>query len=259
MADLRFALGLCFALTLAANVSSEEESIWNEFRGPNGAGVAIGCKPPTTCEPSAATWTLDLPPGHSSPVVAGDLVVLTAIENQILETIAVSRHNGQIVWRRRTPDAPIERVHKTSNPAASTPCADGERIYVYFGSFGLICYDYEGNEVWNKPIATPKSLYGMSCSPIVHGEHLIMVLDNDEDLPDSRVSRSKIIALNKRTGELIWETPRPFHRSGWSTPTIWKHDLGTELVVLGSGRFSGYDAQKGEQKWFVDGVFCETI
>ena len=68
-----------------------------------------------------------------------------------------------------------------------------------------------------------------------------------------------IIACNKTNGEVSWEIPRPFHRSGWSTPMIWEHDLGTELVVLGNGRVSGYDMKIGSQKWFIPGFSRETI
>jgi len=88
---------------------------------------------------------------------------------------------------------------------------------------------------------------------------LILVIDSDANLPGSKLSQSKIIALNKSTGELVWETLRPFHRSGWSTPTIWTHEGGQELVVLGNGRLRGYDAATGIEKWFVNGFSRETI
>jgi outer membrane protein assembly factor BamB len=99
----------------------------------------------------------------------------------------------------------------------------------------------------------------MSTSPIVHGEHLILVLDNDTNLPGSRLSQSKIVAYDKTNGDVAWEIHRPFHRSGWSTPMVWEHSEGTELVVLGNGRVSGYDMKTGTQKWFVPGFSRETI
>ena len=103
------------------------------------------------------------------------------------------------------------------------------------------------------------NLYGMSTSPIAHGELVIIVLDNDSNLPGSRLSQSEIVAFMQSNGEVAWEIPRPFHRSGWSTPMIWQHSQGTELVVLGNGRVSGYDMESGAQKWFVPGFSRETI
>ena len=234
-------------------------STWNQFRGPNGSGVANDCRPPLVIDAEKATWTIDLPPGHSSPVLSRQLVFLTAVEGDRLATLAFEKQTGELVWRKEAPKVPIEKVHQAGSPAASTPSIDDHRVYVYFGSYGLLCYDHQGRAQWDRPIPPPKTLYGTSSSPIVHGDLLILVIDDDANLPGSKLSRSKIIALDKSTGELAWETLRPFHRSGWSTPTIWTHEDGPELVVLGSGRLRGYDAATGVEKWFVNGFSRETI
>ena len=157
------------------------------------------------------------------------------------------------------PKVELEKVHKASHPAASSALVSGDRLFAYFGSYGLLCYDLDGRELWKKPMPTPKTLYGMSTSPIAHGDLVIMALDNDANLPDSRLSQSKVVAFRQSDGGVAWEIPRPFHRSGWSTPMIWQHSRGTELVVLGNGRVSGYDMKSGSQKWFVPGFSRETI
>lgn len=247
------------ALSALAAQPKVEGAPWNQFRGPGGSGVAESCSPPVAIDSAKATWDIAIPPGHSSPVLAGKLIVVTAVDGDTLVTLAINKKTGQPAWRKEAPQSPIEKVHRTGSPAASTPCADDERIYVYFGSYGLICYDLQGGERWKKPIPTPSSMYGMSTSPILHGDQVILVLDNDANVQGSKLSASKIIALNKTNGELMWETQRPFHRSGWSTPTIWKHKEGVELVVLGNGRLCGYDAATGNEKWFVNGFSRETI
>jgi len=216
-----------------------EADSWNQFRGPNGSGVARACEPPVTLDGSHVAWKTPVPPGLSSPVLAGNRIFLTAVENGRLVTLAFDTASGKPAWRREAPRVPVQKVHKINSPAASTPQVDDERVYVYFGSYGLLCYDHEGRRQWAKPIPTPRNLYGVATSPIGHGECLILVLDNDANLPGSRVSRSKILAVKKSTGETAWETPRPFHRSGWSTPMIWTHADGKDLVVLGSGQVSG--------------------
>ncbi|MEK6237041.1 MAG: PQQ-binding-like beta-propeller repeat protein [Planctomycetales bacterium] len=247
------------ALQVVSVAAEPQSPAWNQFRGPNGSGVALDCRPPVNLDAAKATWKIDVPPGHSSPVLSRELVFLTAMDGDRLATLAFKKSTGELAWRKHAPQSPPEKVHRAGSPAASTPCVDGDRVYVYFGAYGLLCYDHQGNEQWNKPIPTPKSLYGMSSSPIVHGGNLILVIDNDANLPGGRVSQSKIIALNKTTGELAWETHRPFHRSGWSTPTTWSHEGGTELVVLGNGRLRGYDAATGVEKWYVNGFSRETI
>ncbi len=258
----------CLAATVTAALltpqvsplqAEPDSSTWNQFRGPDGSGVANDCRPPLAINARKATWKIDVPPGHSSPVLSQRLVFLTAVEGDRLVTLAFKKQTGELAWRNEAPEVPLEKVHEASSPASSTPCVDDQRLYVYFGSYGLLCYDHRGQDQWSKSIPTPKTLYGMSSSPIVHGNMLILVLDNDASLPDSKLSRSKIVALDKSTGEQAWETLRPFHRSGWSTPTIWTHQGGQELVVLGNGRLRGYDPTTGQEKWFVNGFSRETV
>ena len=247
------------AIPLGPAHARAEGASWNQFRGPNGSGVALACRPPVKLDAGNVAWKTPVPPGLSSPVLAGNRIFLTAVEDGRLVTLAFDTASGKPAWRREAPKVPVEKVHEVNSPAASTPLADDERVYVYFGSYGLLCYDHKGREQWAKPIPTPKSVYGMATSPIGHGDFLILVLDNDANLPDSKLSQSRILAVRRSTGETAWETPRPFQRSGWSTPMIWSHGDGQDLVVLGSGRVSGYDPQTGAEKWFATGFSRETI
>jgi len=231
---------------------------WDRFRGPNGSGVLPQAKPPVNIGTNTLAWKTPAPPGLSSPILSSGKVFLTGLENGRLVTHSYNTANGRRAWRREVPEVPIEKVHSFNSPTTPSACADDERVYVYFGSYGLICYGHDGRELWNKSIPTPKSLYGTATSPILHEGLLILVLDDDANLPESKLSRSRILALQKETGEKAWQTERPLHRSGWSTPVIWQHEKGEDLVVLGSGRLCGYDPQTGAEKWFVSGFARET-
>jgi outer membrane protein assembly factor BamB len=256
MKNFKVLVVILLSLFFANEVQAQ---LWNQFRGPNGSGVATNSNPPVEIDSEMATWKISTPIGHSSPVLSEKLIVITGVEAEHLVVLAYDKLTGKLAWRKSAPQSPMERVHRANNRASSTAAIDDERVYVYFGAYGLLCYDHQGNEVWNKPIPTPKTLYGMSTSPILYQDHLILVLDNDTNLPGSKVSQSKITVLNKKTGEPVWETLRPFHRSSWSTPTVWEHDQGVELVVLGNGRLRGYDIATGEERWFVNGFSRETI
>lgn len=251
---------LLFLLMGVCCVSAETESVnWNQFRGPNGAGKASGFRPPLKIVANQEAWKTPLPPGKSSPVLWGDRIFLTGVEEERLITLALEASSGKVLWKRQAPEVQLERIHRANSAAASTPCADEKNVYVYFGSYGLLCYDHEGIEQWKKPIPTPKSMYGVATSPILYGQRLILVVDDDANLEGSRLSRSKVIALDKTTGELIWETPRPYNRGVWSTPMVWKYQNGIDLVVLGNGRVYGYDPVTGQEKWHVSGFAREPI
>ena len=236
-----------------------DEAHWPQFRGRNGSGVAETFRPPIKVNVEQAAWKTLIPPGKSSPVVFGERIYLTGVESNRLVTLALDANSGGIVWKRLAPEVRLAAVHQAGSPAASTPCVDEAGVHAYFGSYGFLCYGHDGKELWRKPLPPPQSMYGVATSPILHDTRLILVLDDDANLPDSKLSRSKVIALDRATGELIWETARPHNRGAWSTPMIWTHDRGADLVVLGDGRVCGYDPGTGAEKWYVTGFAREPI
>ena len=248
-----------FIFFLISSAKADQAGGWNRFRGPHGSGVAVGCQPPVRVGKDCEAWRVPIPQGLSSPVLSESQIFLTAVREDELMTIALDKQSGKELWRRFAPVKATEKVHRAASQASSTVLVDEQYIIVYFGSYGLLCYDHDGNEVWKKPIPTPQTLYGMASSPIGFGEMVIMVLDDDRNLPGSKLSRSRVVAYEKATGKEAWKTARPFSRSGWSTPIIWYHKVGTDLVVLGDGRLNGYDPKTGEGKWHITGFSRETI
>lgn len=229
---------------------------WNQFRGPNGQGVAQADRIPVQFGPdSNVLWKTAIPAGHSSPVIWGDRVFLTAYESanrKELVTIAIDRNDGRILWRQVVQAETEGRFHALNNPASSTPAADDRRVYAYFGTYGLVCYDHAGTELWFRKLETPGSKYGVATSPILYKDNVILVQDGDG-------GSSRLLAVRKDTGETAWETPRPLFKAGWSTPMIWSHGEVDELVVLGSRRLTSYDPATGQEIWWAGGFSEETV
>src|SRR5262249_22462658 len=104
---------------------------WPQIRGAGGPGGADRKKRPLEVGPTNnLLWKTPLPPGHSSPCVWGDRIVVTAYDKSAkkLETICLSRDDGKILWHRPAPAEKIEAVHVAGSPAVATPVADGERV-----------------------------------------------------------------------------------------------------------------------------------
>jgi outer membrane protein assembly factor BamB len=250
---------ICLALLGPLTAAAGDDANWPQFRGPNGCGVANAFKPPVNIAMDRAAWKTPLPNGKSSPVLWNGRIFVTGLEPGRLATLALDANSGKVLWKRLAPEVRLEAVHAANSVAASTPCVDEQGVYVYFGSCGLLCYDLNGRELWQKAIPTPQSMYGVSTSPILHERRLILVVDDDANLADSKLSRSKVVALDKATGDTVWETPRPYNRGAWSTPMMWKHDRGTDLVVLGDGRVYAYDPATGAERWYASGFAREPI
>jgi outer membrane protein assembly factor BamB len=245
------------ALLLAAVAGPAAD--WPQFRGPDGSGIAPRSEAPLAPSPNSLAWKAAAPAGLSSPVVAGGRVYLTGLDQGKLVTLAWETAQGRPLWRREAPAATLETVHEINSPATPTPCADDAGVVAYFGSFGLIAYGPDGKEQWRRPIPTPRSLYGSASSPLLYRDLVLLVLDNDANLPGSKLSQSRLLAVRRATGEVAWETPRPLHRSSWATPGLWRGADGDELVVPGHGRVCAYDPATGVEKWFVTGFAREAV
>lgn len=230
-----------------ASLAQAAAPAWPQFRGPNGSGVTERDRPPVTFGSNTnLLWRTPLPPGHSSPIVWGDRIVVTALEQGQLTTLCLDRRHGNILWRKPAPVEKIESVHEFSSPASSTPTTDGERIYVYFGSFGLLAYDFSGNQEWSAPLPLPKTGYGTATSPILFGDLVVLDCDGNE-------GNSYLLAVNRTTGQTVWKKDRPMFSASWSTPIVWEHNGLAELIVSGSGRLVAYNPKDGTERWWVNG------
>src|SRR3954451_7706737 len=114
------ALLLTLAISLPAN-GAENSLAWPRFRGPNGSGIAINGKPPVDIGPDKnVKWKVSVPGGLSSPIIVGNKLVLTALDNGELYTIAYNRADGSEAWRATAPARQLEAHHPTEgSPAAS--------------------------------------------------------------------------------------------------------------------------------------------
>jgi len=223
---------------------------WAQFRGENAAGV-VGTSgevryPVRLSSPSSLLWKVALPPGISSPCVLGDRIYLTALKDSALVTLALERETGKLVWEKPAPAERIEEVHQIGSPATPTPCSDGRRVYVFFGSCGLLCYDLKGELAWSLPLGPFKNNYGQASSPVLWRDRVILNCDQDID--------SFLLAADKETGRVIWRTPRPGFPRGFSTPVISSTGGKDEVLVAGTLRLISYDPNDGKELWSIRGL-----
>jgi outer membrane protein assembly factor BamB len=127
---------------------------------------------------------------------------------------------------------------------------DGELVYVYFGSYGLVSYDLTGTLQWERRLPQPDNPYGAVASPIVVGELLVL---------NHQGKDAYLLAVNRRDGRTVWKTDRSLVQYGWSTPVHWRHDGKDEIVVLGGDfrpnqRLVAYDLADGAERWWVGGL-----
>jgi outer membrane protein assembly factor BamB len=230
-------------LLLSLSVFPQDTNIWPQFRGINCSGVAQPDQnPPIDLEsPEKLIWKSQLLSGASSPCIWGDRIFLTGFDKdkQQLQVMCFNRLNGKQLWSQIVPAKEIEPYHASANPADATPVTDGSRIYIHFGSYGLLCYDFEGNKIWTYEIPVNTDKFGSGTSPILAGNKVILLVRR------LATKERYLLALDSRDGELVWK--QTLIEAGYATPILW----GDDVVVHCEGFIGGYSIEDGSRSWYV--------
>lgn len=244
---MRFMRIALLALLLSGIASAQ----WDRFRGPNGTGISDSGTLPSKFGANAnLVWRVELPRGHSSPVISNGRLYATAVENDHLFTLCLDPANGHTLWKREAPRPRHEKLHTLNNPASPTPVTDGTNVYVFFPDFGMLSYSRDGKERWRLPMGPFKNVYGIGVSPVLADDVVVVVIDQDKD--------SFIAGVGQSDGKVRWQKPRPEALSGASTPVVVKRSGKPSLILApASFRMDVYSARDGEAEWWVRGLPSE--
>src|SRR5260370_32544538 len=189
---------------------------WPQFRGPHSSGIGDGKRRVEFGPSQNVLWKTAVGAGLSSPIIAKGRVFVTEFDRATkqLATLCIDQRTGKTLWRRTVAPAEIEKVHEIGSPAAPTPATDGERVYVYFGSYGLMSYDLDGKLLWERRLPLSQNIDGAVASPIVAGALLVL---------NHQGRHAYLLGVRRTDGQTVWKTdPSPL-TFGWSTPVHWRH------------------------------------
>jgi outer membrane protein assembly factor BamB len=237
-----------------------EAADWAQFRGPGGQGIAAAAALPTEwSDHQNLAWKVPLPGyGSSSPIVWDGRVFVTCysgygldrenpgkMDDLRLHVVCLNLADGTSRWTETIePKLPEEKQVRDHGYAAATPVTDGERLYVFFGKTGVIALDLEGNLLWQTSVGSQTHGWGSGTSPVLYQDLVIV---------NASVESGKLVALNKATGEIVWQAEGM--DSSWNTPHLVSLPQGgVELVVSVQNRLLGFDPATGKQLWSCDAI-----
>lgn len=228
---------------------------WPQWRGPGRDGISTekGLLPAWPADGPAQLWrTEGIGDGYSTPAVAGGRIYLMSNEGLDAEFVrAYALADGKPLWSS-------EKVGRVGNPnqrpsypaARCTPAVDGDLLYAIGSDGDLVCLEAAGGKLkWKKSFrndfAGKPGEWAYSESPAIDGDRLIVSPGGAE---------ATIVALNKKTGDVIWKFASPnADEAGYSSPLVVEIG-GVRQVVqfLGKG-VVGLDAATGTLLWsFAD-------
>ncbi|MEO0415029.1 MAG: PQQ-binding-like beta-propeller repeat protein, partial [Verrucomicrobiota bacterium] len=275
-----FSILAVFFLSFGTFCYGEESQNWPHWRGHGGNSVSLTAKPPTKWSATEnIKWKVEIPGrGSGSPVIWGEKVfVVSAVGGSTSgsgkskggkggkgkggksgkgkggsnETSALSfqlfcfdRSSGALLWKQvATEAAPHEGTHSTNGFASASPCTDGEHVYAHFGSRGLFCYTMDGDLVWQRtdfPPMQTRATFGEGSSPTLAGDKIIVPWDHE--------GPSALYALNKKSGETVWEVSRD-EPTCWATPLV----VDEKVIMNGERKARAYDLATGQELWQCGG------
>ncbi|MBN1911131.1 MAG: PQQ-binding-like beta-propeller repeat protein [Pirellulales bacterium] len=234
---------------------------WRHFRGTDGNPSSDRPVPDhfdiKTGENIA--WRAALPDrGASSPVIVGDQVLVTCsggTRQDRLGVLSFDAATGKQQWRRQFWATGVTHVHPFSAVAQCTPATDGKRVFAFYSSNDLVCFDLQGNLKWyrsfNLENPTTRNDVGMASSALVVGPTVIVQMENQGE--------SFVAGVDVDSGETRWRIERD-HTAIWSSPTLFRGKTPAEDAVLlvSRDRLTAHDPQTGRQLWQHE-ASCHTV
>lgn len=155
---------------------------------------------------------------------------------------------GKQLWKTKAGPA-WNDGKPTWQSSRSTPTIDGDRLYVLTPFGVLICCDINGKEQWRKDLA--QEFGGQKADSWGYSESVL--IDGDKLVCTPGGPKNTMVALNKKTGELLWTTPRPEDRGAGHASIVITTVGGTRVYVQSTGSGAmGVRADDGKLLWTFD-------
>jgi outer membrane protein assembly factor BamB len=239
---------------------------WPCWRGPTGQGTSDEKDLPLTWggkNNENVLWKVALPGtdgkskldhNQSSPIVWRDRVFVIMVYWPADKTqkdmpehrvACYQASDGKKLWDTPVEPGPWLLTDIRGGYSAPTPSTDGERVYVLFGSSVLAALNFEGKVLWRKAVDPYAWDVAIGTSPFLH-QDTVMVLADGIKPPLSR-----LIAYDKKSGEIKWEQKRPTANFSHSTPILIDVKGKPQLIVSASNAIQGLDPTNGKPIWWA--------
>jgi len=227
---------------------------WPAWRGARGVGISVDKDLPMRFSATEnVTWKTALPaPGNSTPIIWEDHVFVTCPSDggRVRSLLCLDRKDGSVRWRHDVAYPTPETAHSDNPFCSGSPTTDGKLVYASFDSAGVVACDFSGKVVWRRDLGKLTHVFGPASTPVLYRNLLIIHRGPGEP--------THIVALDKRTGKTVWDTPETGIDDklygSWSTPVIYRVGDRDEFALSMPGTLKGFDPLTGKELWKCDGL-----
>ncbi len=238
------------ALGVTALYLTTHADKWPQWRGPKRDGVSAetGLLQEWPKDGPKLRWKLgDLGNGYSTPAIVDDRVYIMSnegMENEFVAALSVT--DGKRIWTTKAGNVGDPNQQPSFPAARSTPTVDGDAIYALGSDGDLVCLEREtGKTRWHKSLRADyggkPGEWAYSESPLVDGDTVVCTPGG---------ATATLVALNKKTGAVIWKCALPeADRANFSSAIVVDAGGKRQYVQMLEKGMVGVEAKTGRLLW----------
>jgi outer membrane protein assembly factor BamB len=179
------------------------------------------------------------------------IFLISAFEDSATRIVlCLNAEDGGTIWTKEFASS-IHTKHLRNSFASPTPAVDAEHVYVAWSTpeeYTLLAFDHSGNLVWKRDLGPFVSQHSCGTSPVLY-ENLV-IINNDQDGP------SYLIAVDRKTGDTVWQKDRETAVVAYSTPCLYEPEGKPAELIFNSQAhgITSIDPLTGKLNWEAKGV-----
>jgi outer membrane protein assembly factor BamB len=223
---------------------------WPQWRGVNrdGHSADTGLLKQWPADGPKLLWKASgVGAGYTNVAVVGDRVFLMGDLGKSSSLIALNRADGSKLWATKVGKAGAPGWGGFVGPRC-TPTVDGNLVFAVAQFGQVLCADAtSGTEIWrkdyDKDFGAPRPEWGFAGMPLVDGDNVIFPCGgNDGDL----------VALEKKTGKLVWRSKELADGIHYSSPILAEIGGVRQIIQLTDAHVAGIQATDGKVLWSAE-------
>ena len=253
---IRAAVSLLFVtILLLSPATAVRGENWPFWRGPGRDGVSHEKDIPAKWSKTQnVAWRLPLPGrAGATPIIWENRIFLTSVDGDDLVLMCVSTE-GKPFWKRVVGRGNKLVKGAEGDSASPSPSTDGKHVWAFFSNGALGCFDLDGNKVWSfnaqDRFGRFDIAFGLTSTPVLDGDRLYLQFIHS--------GGAKVVALDKHTGDTLWQQRRPSDayaecEHSYASPTLYRDAQREYLLTHGADYIVAHSLKDGGELWRCGG------